>query len=141
MFYQYGRRAINSSPQLHLRRVITLAHLKRQSLRFTQTKYCKHPWPQIFEQGFYPNSKMHPKWGFVGFLLLIFDPEQILNHFWNPKQLRGLVKKFCLLPCNFLVVNGSILKIDMDLLWTFIYTLEKLRIDTMYIFFCRWHRK
>ncbi len=46
-------------------------------------------------------------------------------------EVRGLDKKFCLLPFNFLVVNGSFLKIGMNILWTFIYTLEKLRIDTM----------
>ncbi len=45
-------------------------------------------------------------------------------HIW------GLVKKFYLLPCNFLVLNSSILKIDMDIHWTFIYTQGKLCIDT-----------
>ncbi len=37
---------------------------------------------------------------------------------------------FYLLPCNFLVVNGSVLKIKMSIHWTFTYTQEKLCIDT-----------
>ncbi len=45
---------------------------------------------------------------------------------WSTLLLRGLVKKFCLIPCNFLHVlglNESVLKIGMDTHWTFTYTL------------------
>ena len=45
--------------------------------------------------------------------------------------LRGLVKKVCLVPRIFLVVNGSVLKIGMDIHWIFTYT----RVDTFTIFF------
>ena len=37
-------------------------------------------------------------------------------------HLKGLVKKFCLLPGNFLVVNCSVLTMGMDIHWTFTYT-------------------
>ncbi len=42
-----------------------------------------------------------------------------------------LIKKFYLHPCNFLVVNDSVLKIGMNIHSTFTYTWEKLRIDTV----------
>ncbi len=53
--------------------------------------------------------------------------------------LRGLVKKFYLLPRNFLAVNGSGLNIAMDIHWTFTYTQVKLCIDTFTRFLSRYH--
>ena len=55
---------------------------------------------------------------------------------WYPVHLiiRGLVKKFYLLPCNFFVVNAGVLKIGMDIHVTFFYTQEKLCIDTFTAF-------
>ncbi len=53
-----------------------------------------------------------------------------------PFGIRGLVKKSYLFPCNFLGVTGSVLKISMDIHWTFTYTQEKLCIDTLTRFVC-----
>ncbi len=47
-------------------------------------------------------------------------------------KVQGLVKKLYLLP-NFLVVNGSVLKIGMDIHWRFTYTQEKLWNDNFTI--------
>ncbi len=46
-------------------------------------------------------------------------------------DIQGLVKKFYLLPCNFFVVDASVLKIGMDILT---YTKEKVCIDTITTF-------
>ena len=61
-------------------------------------------------------------------LLLVF------SWFVYSLLIRGLVKKFCLLPRKFLVVKGSVLKIGMDTHWTFTYTQEKLCIDNFTTF-------